>query len=662
MIKFNSIIIENFMSIGEAQVDLATGGFTLISAINNRVEDSASSNGSGKSSIAEAIVWVLTGETIRGHKEVVNRYTEGNCKVEISFEFRGRNWVVRRGMTRSKEKSLVIYKDGQELAAKGYRDAVEVFSRELPELTFKFINSVVILGQGLPGRFTNNSPAGRKAVLEELTNADFMITQIKEGIKLRNEVLQEGLRKQEDQKVVAETMITAGTEALNRDRETLSKLSEFDLVEAEKSIAELEVKLEETKRTSSEVLGKANEALSFLEEVKKQKSDKERERDSKISLLREELGERKAALVKEIAEEKEAELAVIQERLQKGDKLIREVDERLRHNEAIISGGTCKLCGQRIKSVTEEALAEAKKAIEVDTANLSKYQTLYRELKDQWSKIKGVYASKERAFVESETEEYNRRIDKLLKSYEEALEVASTEVNQAKLAAEALMGDKSSLDEEISVLTTKLTLAKEKVANHQERVEEVKSSILSREEGVLSSKTKLEEALARIEDYKNRLTIVKQMETFASRDFRGILLEGVIDRMNTLVGNYSELVYGNRLTNFYLDGNSICIEFDGKEYESLSGGEQQKLNVILQLALRDLIIELTGLSGSILFLDEIFDGLDKTGCEKMIGLFQAIDTSMFVITHRSDSLPIPYDYTLTVIKESNGISHIQRGV
>ena len=143
MVNFKKISIKNFMSIGGAEVDLNTGGFTLINAVNNRAEDSAGSNGSGKSSIAESILWCLTGETIRGHKEVVNRYTEDDCEVKIEFDFKGQNWAVERGMSRSKEKSLLVYKNSVLLEAKGYRDSQEVLQKELPELTSKFINSVI---------------------------------------------------------------------------------------------------------------------------------------------------------------------------------------------------------------------------------------------------------------------------------------------------------------------------------------------------------------------------------------------------------------------------------------------------------------------------------------------------------------------------------------
>ena len=75
-LNFKKIIIENFLSIGYAEINLQDRGFTLVNGVNNNPKDLALSNGSGKSSIFEAISWSLTGETIRGIKDVVNMFSE----------------------------------------------------------------------------------------------------------------------------------------------------------------------------------------------------------------------------------------------------------------------------------------------------------------------------------------------------------------------------------------------------------------------------------------------------------------------------------------------------------------------------------------------------------------------------------------------------------
>ena len=65
-IVFKEVKIHNFMSIGDAELELNDLGFVTISGNNMCQIDTTSSNGSGKSSILEAIVWCLTGDTIRG--------------------------------------------------------------------------------------------------------------------------------------------------------------------------------------------------------------------------------------------------------------------------------------------------------------------------------------------------------------------------------------------------------------------------------------------------------------------------------------------------------------------------------------------------------------------------------------------------------------------
>ena len=162
------------------------------------------------------------------------------------------------------------------------------------------------------------------------------------------------------------------------------------------------------------------------------------------------------------------------------------------------------------------------------------------------------------------------------------------------------------------------------------------------------------------EDTKNRLVIVNKMETVVKRDFRGCLLKGVIEFIDTRAKFYSSVVFGNELLEFKQEGNNISISFDGKEYESLSGGEQKKLDIIIQLAIRDMLCKLMNFSSNILVCDEIFDALDLIGCQKIIDLVSSHledVSSVFIVTHR-DNLCIPCDNEITVIKDVNKISHV----
>ena len=75
-INFRHLKLHNFLSFGDSDIYFNDDGFIKVIGINNNSDDLAVSNGSGKSSLFCGIVWALTGDTIRGAKNVVNIYGE----------------------------------------------------------------------------------------------------------------------------------------------------------------------------------------------------------------------------------------------------------------------------------------------------------------------------------------------------------------------------------------------------------------------------------------------------------------------------------------------------------------------------------------------------------------------------------------------------------
>ena len=658
MIEFKKVSVKNFMSIGEAEVNLDIEGFTLVSGVNNRIEDSTQSNGSGKSTLSEGIIWALTGETIRGHKEVLNKYSEGDCEVAVSFNFKGHSWVIRRGIFITKEKFLEIYKDGELVPSKGYRDSQEVFEKELPEITYKFMNSVVILGQGLPSRFTNNTPSGRKAVLEELTNADFMINQVREAIKRRQDELNEKLRKSQDLRLSKETGRDYLLRSIHDDTQSLEKEKAIDTSSLEKEISESKEKGIKEKELNDALQKKISELEQELKTIGKEESEMVEGYSRRISKIKDDLYAEERKEKDLLSEKKLGELNDLNSEEFSLKEAISSAKEKLAHSKAIVSGGFCRLCGQRLPSSSEEEIEKAK--IEISKLE-AEILGLEKNLLENQRKIKEVNTR----FSDLDDEivqRYSIKVSEKIYPLTEEMNIKRAELGEK---SNKVMGVLDGLREDLRKSTNALVRMREEYRGLVEALKNKTDTLQKLEQALEANKGKLvsiegdiEKAQKTIDDLQARIKVVKSMETFASRDFRGILLEEVISRLDTILKGYAEIVYGNSLTHFYQDGNAIVVEFDGKEYESLSGGEQQKLNVILQLSLRDLIIELTGLSGSFLFLDEIFDGLDHTGCDRMIELIQSLGTKVFVISHHED-LSIPYDQQIVVVKEANGISHVE---
>src|SRR3989304_4785608 len=99
--KINSLKIQGFKSFTEKQTidfsSLQTPGFFFLTG-QNLIEPKLGANGVGKSSIYDAISWVLYGKTVSGLKagSVGNWNNELVCRVEVGFTLKGTNHSIIR--------------------------------------------------------------------------------------------------------------------------------------------------------------------------------------------------------------------------------------------------------------------------------------------------------------------------------------------------------------------------------------------------------------------------------------------------------------------------------------------------------------------------------------------------------------------------------------
>ena len=145
------------------------------------------------------------------------------------------------------------------------------------------------------------------------------------------------------------------------------------------------------------------------------------------------------------------------------------------------------------------------------------------------------------------------------------------------------------------------------------------------------------------------------------RDFRGILLSNIIKYIDQKSKSYAKDIFGTNELDFNLDGNNLNITYCKKPLEALSGGEQQKVDLIIQFAIRAMMEEYTGFTSNIIVLDEILDNLDSVGCDSILNFITnklSDIESIFIISHHADTLNIGNDATITVVKNQDGVSYI----
>lgn len=614
-LEFKKIIIDNFMSFGHAECSFENRGCVLIKGENLNKSDNAVSNGAGKSTLFNALSFALFGETIQGvSSNLTNLFSDGDMSVDLSFSLDEHEFRIIRSRTNAGKADLKIEIDGADKSGKGIRESQALLEQYLPDLTAELFGNVILLGQGLPHKFSDHTPSGRKELLEKLTKSDFMIEDLKNRLTSRMETLKNTMAETERTMTVLNAKATMLTERISSNKEELNALDsskfsdELNVVDSELS------KISERKT-------ELNESLSKLTEEK--------------SKLTERLNERTYRLNSELGREQSEYSACKERNVRDESKLlaeVRELSERLRR---ISHESYCPTCGQ---------LLPHKEAIDTSgmEADLADKQKRLDEVKDKLSKQAEAYELNAQDIKSAYQPEIDALNEKMVKIDRRPIDA---ELNNLNAKEKVLSLDKGKLQ------ATLLSI--------NDRKGDISKQIAADETASANIAAEISYNNKELDELKAKYDIDNKMLTGAKRDFRGLLLKTSIDYIDLKAKEYAKIVFGNDLISICLDGNNINIEYANKPLDNLSGGEKRKVDIILQFAIREMMCRQLGFSSNLLVLDEVLDNLDKLGSTKIIEFIQnyvsSVD-SIFVISHHADELNLDYDSMVVVRKDPTGVS------
>lgn len=613
-IYFKKITLSNFMSYEKAELFLNRQGNILVGGINNNPDDNAKSNGCGKSSLFSALSWCLTGETVSGAKEVSNIYTSGKTIVTVNFELDS----VEYEITRTKNPSnLFIYINGENKSGKGIRDTEKLLHEYIPQISSSLLNSVIILGQGLPQRFTNNTPSGRKEILEKLSNSDFMISDLKDRLSVRKSELASQLRDIQDNNLSLNTSIKINTSNIERLKSELTSFSSRDSLlklkyDIEGEITELNSRLEEYKEFGEVLRDTLTENKIKFEELSS---------EYQLSLNN---------IVLTDTTDKEAKILGL-----KNDCSI--LENKIKELENITD--TCPTCGQKLPNITKIDTTELKE----DLALKLNYLT---SLKQELNKIYELNNDL--------IQECKNRFENQLSELQLSIENTNDEILTNADTLSQINLNISSMDKKLLNITNQIDNLEENIQYRQNQIKE----LLSVNKDLIEKISSNDAQLAIINE---RLDINSKMQTLVKRDFRGYLLNNIIVFIEKRAKVYSKEIFGTDKIVFELSNNNINISYDNKDYSVLSGGEKQKLDIIIQFAIRDMLCIFLDFSSNILVLDEITDSLDTIGVSKVFELISNYLNdieAVYIISHHTDELEISADDEIHIIKGVDKISRI----
>ena len=168
MITFRYVRWKNLLSTGNY--------FTEIKLNNNTNTLVVGENGSGKSTMLDALCFGLFGKAFRNVNKpnLLNSINGKDCVVEVEFDNNNKSYKIIRGI---KPNVFEIYCDGellnQDAAARDYQEYLEKF---ILKLNYKSFTQIVILGSASFVPFMQLSSSDRRAIIEDLLDIQIFST------------------------------------------------------------------------------------------------------------------------------------------------------------------------------------------------------------------------------------------------------------------------------------------------------------------------------------------------------------------------------------------------------------------------------------------------------------------------------------------------------
>lgn len=646
-IKFEELDIEGFRSIDRISLNLSDQGIVIVKGINN-YEDLASSNGSGKSSVFEAIIYALFEETSSGDRDIENRILGQGCSVVLKFSIDGVSYKIIRQSKKGKG-TVVLYRNDEDISARNKSDTNKLIISILGINKAIFLDSI-FLSQNAVTNLPSLSPTARKERLEILTNTDNAINNFKTFLKEKQTMYEskhvdsqleinkingkeESLQQQKDKLQAQINDIKIQIEERNK----LGNIEDLD-----KQIQEYNV---EINTINNQIPGLDNQIEMISKSINELKNEQKVYEEKRVNKDQEVQNQRDKCndLQKEITRVEN----IISYNNMDIDRINKEIEE-------IKNSDTCPTCGRKYDNVNEEHIQNViedknKEIKEFENKNiennnyikdlqleLDKEIEVGKNLKKEFENLNSLYNDKNEQVSEQQTNLINTNNQKtqLLNSIQN-IQVQIDAINKQK----------------DDILKIEIPNSKQ----YEDMVQDIDTQ--------LNNLNKLkEDKNNELNELDNYINAIKHCIQLVTKDFRTFLLKNSLSYLNKILKDYSSQLFSNESDLIYIseNDNKLDIMLGNATYESLSGGEKTRVNIALLLAQKSLANMIGNISCNIIILDEILGYCDALAENNVINLItkelESLET-IYMISHKE--IPIGYDTELIVEKNANGLTHLK---
>ena len=560
MLKFLKLQIEGFCSIPELSLQLDQHKIIWIRA----------ANGYGKSTIFNALVWVLYGKTLKGRTDVqtwknVRPKDYKGTKVDLFFQKDNQVYNVTRCQNyenkleddvKGKDR-LIFGGESLDLKLKSKTETQQAIIKTLGMSYSLFVNSIMF-GQGIQ-RLIQETNVDKKKLFEEIFDLNYLNVARDIAINDNNEAI--------DQYYSLEFEYTRISNSLDSAKSTYRNLKDQE--------RDFTQKKEERRKN---LMGIRTKIKKRLENIEIGESHQEKIRQIKDKLY-------------QIKKEKEEANKISKVSLEEFINDIYEMLQAKKYEKASKSLLVIKEAFSRISQMDKQ--------YDKYFTKLSKYEDLERDY---------LTKSREKSSIEKDIERINSQLKDL-------------EASQLKILSPRYK-------EQIKVL-------KEKLKKVEQEMKPLKD---------------------KLDNYKWLIN-----DPLGNNGIKAYLFDSSLELLNNTLDNYSNTL-GFRISfEINLDSSRkefvTLIEREGNiiEYEELSGGEKQLVDISMAFAMNEALTASKGIN--VAFLDELFESLSPDNIEKVIELTKQVyqDKTLFIISHH-DNLPFN-NVKIMEIEKRNGLSY-----
>jgi DNA repair exonuclease SbcCD ATPase subunit len=628
--RWTSAIAYNFLSFEEVILQLQNRGLVLVEG-KNLTNSKFKSNGSGKSSLLEPLVYGIYGVTSKGLKadEVIN-LKHGKGTVVVLEGYKGDDlYRIERYRKHPKHKNKVfLFANGKDISKHSTKETEQDILKLVGLDYNTFVNSVMFSQGGGAGRFAIATDKEKKEILENLVNLD-IYAKAQTIAKARVDKKENELKEKDREK-----------ERLDWELSQVDVLEQQDQQRYESTKQMIEREQANIEKLTASLAAYKEEKEYYMENTRKNIITLTAQRDavsdnsnlSNFETLRSQ-AERQVQSIKN-----------------KQYQLTLQKDEIVKKYRQIDSNSHCPVCGNELdpthRDQEKNALREQLKPIMLELQSLQAELPAFEEQFNQ-AHEEYTHARIKRDGIVKEYQKFDSMIksgEQGLKEYEDYIRSYNTHIQQSQNTLEKLQAVSAPQPRtaEREAIREKTKVHKHEVLQIQKELDQLKTAVKAYSNSGIKSH------------------VLDLVTPFLNKQAN--------QHLSVLSGTDMEITFTTQTAN---KKGELSDKFDvqltnaagGDHYKANSEGEKKRADLAISLALQDHVLSREETATNFVVYDEVFDALDSVGIENVVTLLRErlkVIPTIFVITH-SETLKPLFDKVITVVKNKDGVSTLKEG-